>query len=93
MAETNKKVLVSLPVGLLRQVDEVILHENITRSQFIREAMQLYIRERHKLEIRERMMRGYEDMARINAEWAELGLIPDTKTLEVYETLLAECEE
>ena len=55
--------------------------------------MQLYLRERHKLEIRERMMRGYEDMARINAEWAELGLIPDTKTLEVYETLLAECEE
>ena len=31
MAETNKKVLVSLPVGLLRQVDEYMIRDNVSR--------------------------------------------------------------
>jgi CopG family transcriptional regulator / antitoxin EndoAI len=93
MPDVNKKVLVSLPHGLLQQMDELMNTEHISRSQIIREAMQLYIRERHRMEIRERMRRGYEEMARINNEWAELGLLPDEKSLELYETLLAECEE
>ena len=93
MPETNKKVLVSLPAALLRQMDDLMSKEHTSRSQIIREAMQLYIQERHKMEIREKMRRGYEEMARINAEWAEFGLLPDAKALEVYETLLSECEE
>ncbi|HOB20201.1 MAG TPA: ribbon-helix-helix protein, CopG family [Candidatus Atribacteria bacterium] len=91
MAEL-KKILVSLPDSLLREVDEIVAIEKKNRSQFIREAMKLYIRERHRIEIREKMKKGYEEMARINAELTEEGFNSDMKTLEVYEAILSECE-
>ena len=37
--------------------------------------MRLYIRERQKIEIREKMKKGYEEMARINSELTEEGQI------------------
>ena len=57
MAEL-KKILVSLPDSLLREVDEIVAIEKKNRSEFIREAMKLYIRERQRLEIREKMKKG-----------------------------------
>ncbi|NLC44933.1 MAG: ribbon-helix-helix protein, CopG family [Clostridiales bacterium] len=91
MAEL-KKILVSLPDSLLREVDEIVSIEKKNRSEFIREAMKLYIRERHRLEIREKMKKGYEEMAKINVELTEVGLNSDMVSLEVYEAILSECE-
>jgi len=91
MAEL-KKILVSLPDSLLREVDEIVAIERKNRSEFIREAMKLYIRERHRIEIRDKMKKGYEEMARINAELTEEGLNSDIQTLEVYEAILSECD-
>jgi len=91
MAEL-KKILVSLPDSLLREVDEIVAIEKKNRSEFIREAMKLYIRERHRIEIRDKMKKGYEEMARINRELAEMGFNSDSKAYESYEALLAECE-
>ncbi|MDI9512693.1 MAG: ribbon-helix-helix protein, CopG family [Caldicoprobacterales bacterium] len=91
MAEL-KKILVSLPDSLLREVDEIVAIEKKNRSEFIREAMRLYIRERHRIEIREKMKKGYQEMARINMELTEEGLNSDMKTLEGYEAILSECE-
>lgn len=91
MAEL-KKILVSLPDSLLREVDEIVAIEKKNRSEFIREAMKLYIRERHRLEIREKMKKGYEEMAKINVELTEVGLNSDIVSLEVYEAILSECE-
>lgn len=91
MAEL-KKILVSLPDSLLREVDEIVAIEKKNRSEFIREAMKLYIRERHRIEIREKMKKGYEEMAGINIELTEEGLNSDMKTLEGYEAILSECE-
>ncbi|HHT66220.1 MAG TPA: CopG family transcriptional regulator [Clostridiales bacterium] len=76
----------------MREVDEIVAIEKKNRSEFIREAMKLYIRERHRLEIKEKMKKGYEEMAKINAELTELGLNSDMVSLEVYEAILAECE-
>lgn len=91
MAEL-KKILVSLPDSLLREVDEIVAIEKKNRSQFIREAMKLYIRERHRIEIREKMKKGYEQMARINIELTEEGLKSDIQALEGYEAILSECD-
>lgn len=91
MAEL-KKILVSLPDSLLQEVDEIVSMEKKNRSEFIREAMKLYIRERHKIEIGEKMKSGYEEMSRINREIAEMGFNSDNKAYEEYEALLAECE-
>ena len=91
MAEL-KKILVSLPDSLLREVDEIVAIEKKNRSEFIREAMKLYIRERHRIEIRERMKKGYEEMAKINSELTEVGLNSDIQSLEGYEAILSESE-
>jgi len=87
-----KKILVSLPDSLLREVDEIVAMEKKNRSEFIREAMKLYIRERHKIEIREKMKQGYEEMARINVELTEIAMSCDTQALEEYENILSKCE-
>ena len=91
MAEL-KKILVSLPDNLLREVDEIVAMEKKNRSEFIREAMKLYIRERHRMEIREQMRKGYEEMARINLQLTQVGGNCDNQALEAYESILSECE-
>ncbi|MBS3886389.1 MAG: ribbon-helix-helix protein, CopG family [Dethiobacter sp.] len=65
MAET-KRIMISLPHNLLEEVDGIVADEKRTRSDFIREAMRLYLAEREKLLIRERMQRGYAEMAKLN---------------------------
>ena len=56
----------SLPQTLLKEVDGVVEMERRTRSEFIREAMKLYLQERRKKQIRERMQEGYMEMAKLN---------------------------
>jgi len=87
-----KKILVSLPDSLLKEVDEIVAIEKRNRSEFIREAMKLYIRERHKMEIREKMKKGYEEMAKINAELCKVGFESSNEALATYEALLSESE-
>jgi CopG family transcriptional regulator/antitoxin EndoAI len=87
-----KKILVSLPDSLLQEVDEIVAMEKRNRSEFIREAMRLYIRERQRIEIREKMKKGYEEMAKINAEMTKVGFDTNNEALAVYEAILSECE-
>ncbi len=51
--------------------------------------MKLYIREKHKVQMRERMKNGYKEMALINAELTEVGLNYDRQALEAYESILS----
>lgn len=91
MAE-SKRIIVSLPDSLLREVDCVVAVEKKNRSEFIREAMKLYLREMKKQEVREKMKKGYREMASINLALAELGVSVDTQALENYEAKISECE-
>ncbi len=88
----SKRIMISLPDSLLKEIDSIVNNENTNRSEFIRKAMQLYIREKTKVEIRERMKKGYQEMATINLSLAELGLSLDVSSLENYEVKMAECE-
>lgn len=88
----SKKIMISLPDSLLKEVDTIVSMEKINRSEFIREAMKLYIRERNKMELREQMKNGYQEMGAINLTLAELGLSLDMSSLEIYEAQMAECE-
>lgn len=58
--------MISLPEQLLQEVDGVVQRENSNRSEFIRQAMKLYLNERKKRIIREMMQQGYMEMAKIN---------------------------
>ncbi len=87
-----KKILISLPYNLLKEVDYIVSEEKINRSEFVREAMKLYIREKRKIEMRDRMKRGYQEMAEINIKLAEMCVEADNGQQRVYEERLGELE-
>jgi CopG family transcriptional regulator/antitoxin EndoAI len=68
-AET-KRIMISLPDKLLQEVDGLAEKEKSNRSELIRQAMKLYLKERKKRQIREMMQRGYMEMANINLDIA-----------------------
>lgn len=91
MAEL-KKILISLPDNLLKEVDYIVSNEKINRSEFVREAMKLYIREIRKIEMRDKMKKGYQEMAEINIKLAEMCVEIDNEQQEKYEQQLGELE-
>lgn len=90
MAEL-KRIMISIPNTLLQEVDGIIAMEKLSRSQFVREAMRLYIEDRKKKAIRDMMRKGYQEMAVINLSLAEEGLLIDSDMFEMP-TLLVERE-
>ena len=91
MAEL-KRIVVSLPDNLLERADHFIALEKKNRSEFIRDAVKLYIGEMEKLRIREQLRIGYMQMAEVNIRFAEMGICEDYKDFVLYETRLSECE-
>lgn len=87
MAET-KRIMISLPHNLLQEVDGVVAKEKRTRSEFIREAMKLYLRERKKQQIREKMERGYRDMAGINLSLARESVEAENESIRIAEEMI-----
>lgn len=69
MSDT-KRIMISLPKHLLQEVDGMVQREKSNRSEFIRQAMKLYLNERKKRIIREMMQQGYMEMAKINLNMA-----------------------
>lgn len=91
MAEL-KRIMISIPNSLLQEVDGFIAVEKLSRSQFVREAMRLYIEERKRKAVRDLMRKGYQEMAVINLSLAEEGLTADVEVYEMMPTLLVERE-
>ena len=87
-----KRIMVSLPDNLLQEVDGIVRREQGNRSAFVREAMLLLIRERHRLAELEKWRSGYEKMRGINRKLAEDGLEQDLQELESYEDYLEKRE-
>ncbi|NMB38645.1 MAG: CopG family transcriptional regulator [Firmicutes bacterium] len=86
----NKRIMISVPNKLLKEVDRVVKEENGDRSQIISEAVKVYILERKRLNLREKLKDGYQIMAAINLKLAEEGT--DEQLLAQYESQLAEAE-
>lgn len=68
--QNTKRIMISLPDQLLQEVDGIVAMENSNRSEFIRQAMKLYLTDRKKRHIRDSMQRGYLEMAKINLSMA-----------------------
>ena len=88
----HKKVLISLPISLLDEVDDFVGTCSVTRSGFIRDAMKAHVAHCRKMERRERLIKGYEIMSAINKEWADSCNAADNETQFYYEELLSESE-
>lgn len=87
-----KKVLITVPDTLLEQVDTIVNSEKINRSEFVREAMQMYIKEKKRLKLQEQMKRGYQEMADINLSISKMYFDVENEQFSKYEEKLAECE-
>ena len=90
MVADTKRIMIYVPEHLLVEVDAIVREERINRSEFVREAMKMYIIERRKKVLRERLIEGYQLMADLNLLLAEEGT--DDESLEYYERQLAEAE-
>lgn len=87
-----RRIMISIPNALLQEVDGIIAMDKLSRSQFVREAMRLYIEDRKRKAVRDMMKRGYQEMAAINLTLAEEGLLVDIDTFELMPDLLTERE-
>lgn len=88
----SKRIVVNVPDSLLKEIDDAVGIEGRNRSEFIRDAAKFYLKEIKRINMVEKMMKGYMEMADINATLAEVGLTADNETIAVYEERLAECE-
>lgn len=68
---SSRRIVISLPNALLQEMDYIAAHEKKNRSQCILEAMSLYLEEKRRLDLRERLRRGYLEMASFNLSMAE----------------------
>ena len=88
----SKKILVSLPEKLLSEVDDLTFTNKTNRSEFIREAIRMYVLEQKKLKMSESMKKGYVLMGDINLKLSEAWFNADNELLKSYEEKLSECE-
>lgn len=88
MPET-KRIMISLPHYLLEEVDGIVASEKRTRSEFIREAMRLYLQERKKERIRERMRKGYMEMAKLNLTLSKEALQAENEANKIAEEMVS----
>ena len=88
----SRKILISLPESLLKEVDSIVCVEKTNRSEFVRRTIQLYIRERRKIEVRDRLKKGYQEMAEINIRLSEIWFDVDNDLQLKYEERLGELE-
>ena len=85
--------MISLPDSLLKDIDGFIKEDSSNdRSEFIKEAMRLYLKEKKRQEIREKLRDGYLEMSDFNQKLADEGIEYDTQVMIYYEDSLAECE-
>jgi CopG family transcriptional regulator/antitoxin EndoAI len=87
-----KRIMISIPNSLLQEVDGIIAMEKLSRSQFVREAMRLYIEDRKRKAVRDMMRKGYQEMAIINLALAEEGLTADVEVYDLMPTFFVERE-
>lgn len=73
--------MISLPGALLQEVDGLAADLQVTRSEFIRQAMSRYLQQRRRLAFQERLKRGYQEMGGLNLALAEEGLALDQESL------------
>ncbi len=73
MSET-KRIGISLPGNLLAEVDGAVAIEKRTRSEFVREAMSLYLHEIRKRKTIDELEEGYMAMGELNLNLANEAL-------------------
>lgn len=85
----TRRIMVSIPEDLLQELDGLVYSNGLNRSQCICQIMEEYIQERKRINLREQMKRGYQEMAEINLALAQEHYYGE-QVLEKYEAKLVE---
>lgn len=88
----TKRIMISIPEQLLEEVDGLVSLEKRNRSEFIREAMKLYVAEKKRRRIRDEMKKGYQEMAQINLKLAAEHYEIENEVQNYFEERIAECK-
>jgi len=84
-----RKIVVSMPVRLLEELDVCAKQSGRNRSEVVRDAMKSYLSQQARSDLRQRLTYGYIEMASINLEMARECAAADDEALTVYESFLA----
>lgn len=88
----SKNMVVDLTEILFEEVEKTLEYDGKKKTEFIKEAIIHYINEKKRLATIEEMKKGYIEMARLNMEFAELGIQGELTGLIDYEVSLSESE-
>lgn len=69
--EENRRVVVRLPHRLIDALDAVAGGEGRPRSDVIRESVEFYLAEQKRLQLRQQLIAGYQELGFLNAALAE----------------------
>lgn len=89
---SSKRLVVNLSETLYNEFIDTLEKDSKKRSEFIREAIILYIEEKKKSNRIDEMKKGYMEMAQLNLEMSEMGFANDINDLLEYEAKLAESD-
>lgn len=89
---TSKRLVVNLSETLYTEFNKALEKDCKKRSEFIREAIILYIEEKKKLNYIDEMKQGYLEMAELNLQIADMGFEIDIKDFKEYEVKLSESD-
>lgn len=87
-----KRLRVGLSDTQWSEFDAALREDSKKRSEFIREAIILYIEEKKRMRSIEEIKQGFLEMAQLNLEFAEIGFSCDVCELDQYEAKLSESD-
>ncbi|PWI56966.1 CopG family ribbon-helix-helix protein [Sulfoacidibacillus thermotolerans] len=85
----SRRIAISMPPYLLDEVDVLVAEERNTRSDLIRKATAMYLRERKKQRIRELLQQGYQEMAVINLRLASEAFEAEAEAERIAQRLVS----
>jgi len=88
-----KEIKILLPDHILEELNDLSVSKNCGHHEVINAAMEYYIKGMKRLERLEDLKSGYETMAEINLQYAEVGIESELYALEEYEVRLASGSE
>ena len=88
-----KELKILLPERIVKKLDDLSVSKNCQHEDVISEAVEFYIKGMKRLEKLVDMKSGYEHMAEINLQYAEIGIESELYALEDYEVRLASGSE
>lgn len=88
-----KEIKIQLPDHIVNELNNLSVSRNCDQHEVISAAMEYYIKGMKHLERLEDLKSGYENMAEINLQYAEVGIESELYALEEYEVRLASGSE